>query len=153
MASADVMKSTGNTSKGTAVKAPGFAIKDLSGKTIKWSQFKGKVVLVDFWATWCGPCRRSIPHLSRLHTKYADKGFEVVGISLDQAGVAPVAKFAKDMGMPYTVLMGDIQLASDWGVGAGIPMAFLVDRQGNIVDRILGYQEASVFEGKIEKLL
>jgi thiol-disulfide isomerase/thioredoxin len=134
-------------------KAPGFALPDLTGKSINFSQYDGKVVLVDFWATWCPPCRRSIPHLSELHGKYSDRGFEVVGISLDQSGVDKVALFAVQMKIPYTLLMGNVQVATDWNIGSAIPIAFLIDRKGEIVDRIVGYQEKSVLEEKIQRFL
>lgn len=134
-------------------KAPGFALFDVAGKSVNFSQYDGKVVLVDFWATWCPPCRRSIPDLSELHGKYSNRGFEVVGISLDQSGVDKVARFAEQMKIPYTVVMGNMQVATDWNIGSSIPIAFLVDRQGEIVDRFVGYQDKSVLEEKIEKFL
>ncbi len=134
-------------------KAPGFALLDVAGKSVNFSQYDGKVVLVDFWATWCPPCRRSIPDLSELHGKYSDRGFEVVGISLDQAGVDKVARFAEQMKIPYTIVMGNVQVASDWNIGSAIPIAFLVDRKGEIVDRFVGYQDKSVLEQKIQKFL
>jgi thiol-disulfide isomerase/thioredoxin len=126
---------------------------DVAGKSVNFNQYDGKVVLVDFWATWCPPCRRSIPDLSELHGKYSDRGFEVVGISLDQAGVDKVARYAESMKIPYTVVMGNVQVATDWNIGAAIPVAFLVDRQGEIVDRFVGYQDKSVLEEKIQKFL
>ena len=134
-------------------KAPGFALSDLSGKSVNWTQFDGKVVLVDFWATWCPPCRRSIPDLSELHGKFADRGFAVVGISLDQNGPEKVAQFAKQMQIPYTVVMGNQQVTLDWNIGSAIPVAFLVDREGAIVDRFVGYQDKSVLEQRIQKFL
>jgi thiol-disulfide isomerase/thioredoxin len=134
-------------------KAPGFALLDVAGKTVNFDRYDGKVVLVDFWATWCPPCRRSIPDLSELHGKYSDRGFAVVGISLDQNGSEKVARFAEQMNIPYTVVMGNMQVASDWRIGSAIQIAFLVDRKGEIVDRFVGYQDKSVLEEKILKLL
>jgi thiol-disulfide isomerase/thioredoxin len=134
-------------------KAPGFALLDMAGKSVNFAQYDGKVVLVDFWATWCPPCRRSIPDLSELHGKYSNRGFEVVGISLDQAGVDKVARFAEQMKIPYTVVMGNMQVANEWNIGTSIPIAFLVDRKGEIVDRLVGYQDKSILEEKIQKFL
>jgi thiol-disulfide isomerase/thioredoxin len=134
-------------------KAPGFALLDVAGKSVNFAQYDGKVVLVDFWATWCPPCRRSIPDLSELHGKFSDRGFEVVGISLDQNGVDKVAQFAATMKIPYTVVMGNMQVAADWNIGSAIPIAFLIDRKGEIVDRFVGYQDKSVLEEKIQKFL
>lgn len=133
--------------------APGFALHDVAGKSVNFSQYEGKVVLVDFWATWCPPCRRSIPDLSELHGKYSDRGFEVVGISLDQPGDDRVAQFSAQMKIPYTVVMGNVQVAADWNIGSAIPIAFLVDRNGEIVDRLVGYQDKSVLEEKIQRFL
>ncbi len=135
-------------------KAPGFQLADVTtGSTVDWSQFDGKVVLVDFWATWCPPCRRSIPDLSSLQVKYANKGFAVVGISLDQTGPEKVAQFAKQMQIPYKVVIGNAQVAGDWNIGSAIPVAFLVDRKGEIVDRFVGLQDKTVLEQRILKYL
>lgn len=136
-----------------ARKAPGFALVDVYGKSINFDQYDGKVVLVDFWATWCPPCRRSIPDLAELHGKYGDRGFEVVGISLDQTGPAKVAQFAEQMQIPYTVVMGNPQVANEWKIGSSIPIAFLVDRKGEIVERFVGYQDKSALEKRIVKFL
>lgn len=134
-------------------KAPGFVLTDLAGNAVDFGRFQGKVVLVDFWATWCPPCRRSIPDLSELHSKYSERGFEVVGISLDQTGPAKVASFAGQMQIPYTIVMGNPQVVNDWKAGTAIPVAFLVDRNGEIVDRFVGYHDKSVLEEKIQKFL
>jgi thiol-disulfide isomerase/thioredoxin len=136
-----------------ARKAPGFALADVTGNSVDFSQFEGKVVLVDFWATWCPPCRRSIPDLAELHQKYSGKGFAVVGISLDQTGSEKVAVFSKQMQIPYTIVMGNPKVADDWKIGPSIPVAFLVDRNGEIVDRFVGYQDKSALEERIQKFL
>ena len=142
------------TPKGTSGrKAPGFELTDLKGNSLKWSQYDGKVVLVDFWATWCGPCRRSIPDLSDLHQKYSDRGFEVLGISLDQTGPEGVSQFVAKMNIPYRVAIGNLRLAQDWDIGDAIPVAFLVNRQGNIVEKFVGYQDRAALVKKIEKYL
>jgi glutathione peroxidase-family protein len=88
-----------------------------------------------------------------LHGKYSNRGFEVVGISLDQSSADKVAQFAEQMKIPYTVVMGNVQVASDWNIGSAIPIAFLVDRKGEIVDRFVGYQDKSVLEERIQKFL
>jgi thiol-disulfide isomerase/thioredoxin len=153
-AAADVSQSGTARSQANPQKAPGFQLADVaSGKTVDFSQFDGKVVLVDFWATWCPPCRRSIPDLSDMQAKYADRGFTVVGVSVDQGGPEKVAQFAKQMQIPYTIVLGNAQVANDWQIGSAIPVAYLVDRKGAIVDRFVGYQDRSVLEQKIQKFL
>ena len=134
-------------------QAPGFALPGMDGKTVDFKQYKGKLVLVDFWATWCPPCRRSIPHLAELHKKYSNRGFEVVGISLDQTGRESVANFAREYAIPYTILMGSQAVAQNWDIGSGIPVAILVNREGAVVEKIVGYKDANFWEQKIAKYL
>lgn len=134
-------------------QAPGFALEGMDGKTIDFEQYKGKLVLVDFWATWCPPCRRSIPHLAELHTKYSGRGFEVVGISLDNTGKESVASFARDYSIPYTILMGTQETAMKWNIGSGIPVAILVNREGAVVEKIVGYKDTQFWEQKIAQYL
>ncbi len=144
------------TSSGTSKvggKAPGFALADVRGGTVDFAEFKGKVVLVDFWATWCPPCRRSIPHLVDLHNRYSGKGFEVVGISLDRVSPDSVASFAQTYMIPYRVLMGNQEVAKNWNIGSGIPVAILVNRNGEVVEKIVGYKESSFWASKIEPYL
>ena len=134
-------------------QAPGFELEGMDGKTIDFAQYKGKLVLVDFWATWCPPCRRSIPHLAELHNKYSDRGFEVVGISLDNTGRESVASFARDYAIPYTILMGTQDVAMKWNIGGGIPVAILVNRDGAVVEKVVGYKDTQFWEQKIAQYL
>jgi cytochrome c biogenesis protein CcmG/thiol:disulfide interchange protein DsbE len=142
-----------SATKTAARRAPGFRLEDITGKVVDYSQFDGNVVLVDFWATWCPPCRRGIPELAELHQKYASKGFQVIGISLDASGSEVVRKFSKDYKIPYTVLMGNRQVVTEWQVGSSIPTAFLVNRQGEIVKPFVGYQQKEVLEQEILRYL
>jgi thiol-disulfide isomerase/thioredoxin len=134
-------------------QAPGFALEGLDGKTVDFKEYQGKLVLVDFWATWCPPCRRSIPHLAELHKKYSNRGFAVVGISLDQTGRESVASFARANAIPYTVLMGSQDVAESWNIGGGIPVAILVNREGAVVEKIVGYKDSEFWERKIAQYL
>lgn len=142
-----------STASVSADKAPGFALRSLDGKTVDFSQFQGKVVLVDFWASWCRPCRMSIPDLNSLYQKYSPKGFEVVGISLDKGGTSRVQDFAKEIGISYTVVMGSPEIAKRWNTGPAIPVAFLVNRDGEIVGKYVGLQNKTKLENEILRYL
>jgi thiol-disulfide isomerase/thioredoxin len=135
--------------------APDFTLKDLDGKNVSLSQYKGKVVLINFWATWCDPCYIEIPWLIEIQQKYADKGFTILGIALDEEGksvVAPfVAKERFDVGgqklpMSYPILLGDDAVADKFGGLLGYPTSILISRDGKIIKRVTGiltYDEIS----------
>lgn len=123
-----------------ADKAPEFQLQAVnSTELIQSRNYQGKVMLVNFWATWCPPCRKEIPSLIELQKQYNGKGFTVIGISVDQAGVEVVKKFADKLAINYPVVMGTTDVARGFGSLAGIPASFLVDRQGNIAKSYAGY--------------
>jgi thiol-disulfide isomerase/thioredoxin len=134
-------------------KAEDFSLKTASGSTIQLSKLRGKVVLVNFWATWCGPCRAEIPDFSEVYKKYRAKGFEIIGISLDQDGWNSVSSFVKKYGIPYPVVLGDGKVVDQYGGFEFIPTSFLVDQQGNIVDQHTGAWSKAVLEKKLKGLL
>jgi thiol-disulfide isomerase/thioredoxin len=138
--------------------APDFNLPNVAGGTLQLSSFRGKVVLVDFWATWCGPCRAAIPHLNTLYTKHKENGFEIVGISVDQprgglSGAELVQRFAQSTRMEYPTVMGDAAVVSAYGGIQSIPTAFLVDQNGKIRKRYVGLQPSHVVEKAVEDLL
>ena len=133
--------------------APDFALSDLSGKTVRLSDFKGKVVLPDFWATWCGPCREEIPEFVQLQKQYAGKGFTMMGIALDDEGASVVKPFAQKLGMNYPVVIGNIQVASAYGGIQAIPLTFLIGRDGKILKTYLGARDKSEFQQDIQSAL
>jgi cytochrome c biogenesis protein CcmG, thiol:disulfide interchange protein DsbE len=132
--------------------APTFSLGDLSGRTLDLANYRGKVVLLDFWATWCETCREEIPYFVALQRKYGDRGLVIVGISMDE-GQVPVQKFCEELKMNYPVAMGDAKLAEGYGGILGLPVAFLIDRDGRIRRRLDGRTDAAVLENEIVALL
>lgn len=115
-----------------------FELKDLSGKTVRLSDFRGKVVLLDFWATWCGPCEETVPWLGKLQERYGPRGFTVLGLSVDDYP-EDVPLFVGEHGIRYPVLLDpDKKVFRRLGV-PGVPATFLVDRDGRIVNEWLGF--------------
>jgi len=135
--------------------APDFSLKVLhgAGKTMKLSALKGKVVLVNFWATWCEPCKIEMPWLVDLQKKYRLKGLKIVGVALDDSGRQNIIRFARKMGVNYPVLQGTEKVAESYGGVNGLPESFFIDRSGKIADHEVGLVSSSVFEVKIKKLL
>jgi cytochrome c biogenesis protein CcmG/thiol:disulfide interchange protein DsbE len=133
--------------------APAYELPDVSGKAVSSAEFLGKVVILDFWATWCPPCREEIPHFVKLQDKYRAQGLEIVGLSLDAGGAKDVEPFAKEYGVNYTMLIANDELAKAYGGIVSIPTTFVVDRQGKIVKRFIGYTPPEVFEATIAPLL
>lgn len=129
--------------------APAWELKDPEGKAVTSEQFKGKVVVVDFWATWCVPCRAEIPGYIELQKKYANDGVVIVGVSIDQAGPEVVKAFAEKFGINYPLVMADEGIGTAFGGIAAVPTTFLIDRAGEIRDRKEGAEETADYEKKI----
>jgi thiol-disulfide isomerase/thioredoxin len=141
------------SSAASSTGAPDFALQSLQGDTLRLSSLKGKVVLVDFWATWCGPCKAELPHLVDLYGKYKDKGLEIVGIADDPSERADVAPFVKRAGLPYPVVYGEPSVGQRFGGIIGYPTLFVVDRKGQVVKKFIGYTDISVIEQLVTQLL
>lgn len=129
-----------------AVKAPDFTLQDINGKNVKLSDYRGKVVILDFWATWCGPCRKGIPDLIQLQNKYK-KDLMVIGISVDQDNtIKDVIPFYKNNGINYPVVYADENVVNSYGGIEAIPTSFVIDREGNVLNRYIGLTSPEEYE-------
>ncbi len=132
--------------------APAFSLTDINGQKLDLAAFRGKVVLLDFWATWCAPCRTEIPHFIDMQNRYGAQGLQIVGISLDDSD-KPVKKYYAEQKMNYPVAVGDDKLAEAYGGVLGLPVAFIIDREGRIIAKHTGETDIAVFEKEISDAL
>ena len=132
--------------------APDFYLPQLTGGQLTLSAYRGKVVLLDFWATWCDPCRDEIPRFVDLQTKYGTQGLQIIGVSMDD-GPEPVQEFYRRFNMSYPVVMGNAKTGELYGGILGLPVAFLIGRNGRIYSRHIGATDAAIFESEILHLL
>ena len=134
-------------------KAANFSLKSADGTSFELNKYKGKVVVVNFWATWCGPCRKEIPDFIEAYKKYKSKGLEIIGISLDQDGWTRVTPYVKQSNINYPVVLGDEQVVQNYGGFNAIPTTFIVDKNGIIVDQHTGTMSLKQLEAKLKPLL
>ena len=130
--------------------APDFTLPDLEGNQISLSTYKGRVVLLNFWATWCPPCRLEMPTMEKAYRKYRDKGFEVVAVSVDAGPKSSVKSFLRELGLSFQVLLDPDMETLRAFRGFSLPMTVVIDRQGVIRSRELGYRDWS--DGESTKL-
>lgn len=140
-------------SAGALKKAPNFSLTTTDGKTVTLADYKGKVVIVDFWDTWCPPCRMEIPHFIELTTQYRSKGFEMLGVALGREGKDTVVNFIKQNKINYTNAYSTNEFLNAYGPIDGIPTTFVIDQNGQIYKTYVGYRDKAVFEADIKALL
>jgi peroxiredoxin len=133
--------------------APEFELKDADGKTVRLSDYKGKVVLLDFWATWCGPCKIEIPWFIEFERQYKDKGFAVIGVSMDEEGWTVVKPFVTELAINYRVLQGNDSTADLYGGVSALPTTFLIDREGRVAWKHEGLAGKDDFEDRIKNIM
>ena len=132
--------------------APDFSLPDMTGQQLKLSDYRGKVVLLDFWATWCEPCREEVPHFVELQSKLGDRGLQIIGVSMDD-GPEPVRDFYRQFKINYPVVMGNAKIGELYGGVLGLPIAFVMGRDGRIYSKHIGATEISLLERAIEARL
>jgi thiol-disulfide isomerase/thioredoxin len=132
--------------------APDFSLPDLGGQKLDLSFYRGKVVLLDFWATWCDACREEIPHFVELQNEYGSQGLQIIGVSMDDQP-EPVRAFYQRFKINYPVVMGNAKTGELYGGVFGLPIAFLIGRDGRIYSKHMGATDISVFEKEIVNLL
>ncbi|MGH9698759.1 MAG: TlpA disulfide reductase family protein [Candidatus Acidiferrales bacterium] len=151
-----------NTGQSGSWAEPNVTFKDLDGKDVSLASLKGKVVVVNFWATWCEPCQVEIPEMIEFQQKYADKGFTLLGVAMDDEGKSVVAPFVqktqfdvdgKKMTMNYPIVLGNDDLASKFGGIIGLPTTVVISRDGKVVKRFIGLAGSDALESQIQKLL
>jgi len=134
-------------------KAPDVVFKTADGKIYDLSKLTGKVVVVNFWATWCGPCRKEIPDFIEFYKNYKDKGVEIIGVSLDREGWEKVTPFLKQNPINYPIVLGNGEIAGKFSNFNAIPTTFIIDKSGKIVDEHTGVMTKSQLEAKLKPLL
>jgi peroxiredoxin len=134
-------------------KAPEFALKDVDGKVVRLSDYKGKVVLLNFWATWCGPCKVEIPWFVEFEKMNKDKGFAVIGVAMDEEGWEVVKPYIGEKGVNYRVVVGDDSTATLYGGVDSLPTTFLLDREGKIATVHIGLVSKAEYAKDIAALL
>ena len=133
--------------------APDFTLQSLDGTSMRLSDLRGKAVLLNFWATWCSPCKIEMPWFIELQKQYGAQGLQIVGVAMDDSSKEDIAKFAKDMGVNYPVLLGKEEVGDAYGGVPALPETFFIGRDGKIVDKIIGLKGKAEIEDSIKKAL
>ncbi len=144
--------SLGNAQMKSGV-APDFALQSLEGKTVHLSDFRGKPVVLNFWATWCGPCKIEMPWFVDLQKQYGPAGLQFLGVAMDEATPKDIAEFAQSMNVNYPILLGKESVGDAYGGVQFLPETFFIDRDGKVVDKAFGLKGRGEIEDAIKKIL
>ena len=139
-------------SEATRKQAPNFSLKDADGRIVQLSDFRGKVVLLNFWATWCDPCRIEIPWFVEFERQHKGQGFAVVGVSMDEDGWQAVKPFVREAGINYRILLGNDTVSDLYGGIDSLPTSFVIDREGRIAAVHIGLVSKSRYENDLQQL-
>ena len=133
--------------------ASAFALKNTKGRTTRLSDYKGKVLLINFWATWCAPCQAEMPELKKLQTEYRSRGLQIIGVACPPERRSSVLRTTRKFRLNYPVLFGTREMTDEYEIGGVLPVTIVVDRDGKIRARILGILEPEEFKEKVAPLL
>lgn len=134
------------------VAAPAFSVRGLDGRTLRLSDFKGRPVVLDFWATWCSPCRTSMPHLSEMQERYRDQGLVVVGLALDDESPQALRRYAERLHIRFRLGLADERVLNLYGPIRSIPTTIFISRRGEVVRRVVGYIDPETMESYAREL-
>ena len=138
---------------GQEIKAPRFELSDVNGRTVRLSDYQGKVVLINFWATWCPPCRAEMPDLVRLQREHAKQGLQIIGITYPPERKARVRRFARSLKVNYPIILGTRQIKARFSSEETLPLTVVINREGTVSDIISGILLREEFDEKIKPLL
>lgn len=145
--------STWRAQSSAPIEAPNFTLTDISGRRVSLSQYRGRVVFIDFWATWCGPCQEEIPDLITVYNRFKGQGFVILGVAMDSLGAAAVVPFVKQAHIPYPILLANGGEPPAGYPVPGFPTGFLIDAKGRMLARYLGPQPADELSQDVEAAL
>ena len=141
------------TGASAADTAATFSLRGLDGKPLRLSDYKGQPVVLDFWATWCAPCRASMPHLNQIQDHFQPQGLVVIGLSVDDGASSAVRRYADKLGVKFRLAMADEEVLDDYGPIRSIPTTIFINRRGEMVRRVVGYIDAETMEGFTREIL
>ena len=133
--------------------APDFTLQSLDGKPVRLSDYRGKAVMLNFWATWCEPCKLEMPWFVEMQKQYGPQGLQIVGVAMDDASPKEIGEFAHDLGVNYPILVGKEEVGNAYGGVQFLPATFYIGRDGKVVDKVFGLKGRGEIEDSIKKAL